>query len=655
MSATPLPDHMSRSPAGGRDRPVPNQIRAIDLLLLSAWCGLPAGLLEVAARVLCRFIDPANRLYLVSRHFLWLGPLSNLFFFAVIGAICAITVKLLPRAAVWFSLRLICALAALPMLMAAGPQIYPEAWFLVAFGIAVQIVPLVKLHSRAQCQRLAWSFVLMSGIVLLLAGYVLVGDWLKQHWEAGRPLRPANTPNVLLIVLDTVRADHLSPYGYERPTTPNLQRIANRGIRFDNARATAPWTLPSHASMFTGRWPHELVTKWMTPLRGSFPFLAEYLGRHGYATAGFVGNVVYCSYETGLDRGFTHYEDYDSRRLAPLRTARLVDYATTTFSELIRIFDISPLRDFGLLISHYFDIGGRKDAASINSSFLDWLSDRPDSGRPFFIFLNYIDAHASYILPQGGKHRFGSSPQTQDELGVVYQKWVSLDKTRLPQRYIALARDCYDDCLGYIDDQLGVLFDELERRGDLDQTLIVVTADHGEGLGDHNLFDHGESLYRAEVRVPLVIMPPHGVERPIVLKNTVSLRSLSATIVDLLGLNAGSPFPGQSLARFWRARSFGDAGEQPAEDPIFSELTAPNPMKPNQGRSPGSRGPLISLADDNFVYIRNERDGSEQLFDERNDPQEFTDKAAVDSMQPVLNGFRHRLNRFRGNSSQSAR
>ena len=121
---------------------------------------------------------------------------------------------------------------------------------------------------------------------------------------------PAGSPNVLLIVLDTVRADHLSLYGYPRPTTPNLERLARRGIRFDQARAAAPWTLASHANMFTGRWPHELAVEWMRPLRGDVPTLAEYLGSLGYATAGFAGNTFYCSYDSGLDRGFTHYEDY---------------------------------------------------------------------------------------------------------------------------------------------------------------------------------------------------------------------------------------------------------------------------------------------------------------------------------------------------------
>ena len=146
----------------------------------------------------------------------------------------------------------------------------------------------------------------------------------------GRPLPPATAPNVLLIVLDTVRADHLSLYGYRRATSPNLERLAKHGIRFEEARATAPWTLPSHASMFTGHWPHELGVHWLTPLGGNAPTLAEYLGSHGYATAGFVANDLYCSYDTGLDRGFTHYEDYVLERLSPFRTARLVDLTLKT-------------------------------------------------------------------------------------------------------------------------------------------------------------------------------------------------------------------------------------------------------------------------------------------------------------------------------------
>jgi arylsulfatase A-like enzyme len=237
----------------------------------------------------------------------------------------------------------------------------------------------------------------------------------------------------------------------------------------------------------------------------------------------------------------------------------------------------------------------------------------------------------------------------------VHELWPVLDKMTLPRPIINLARDSYDDCLGYLDGQLGLLFDELQRRGVLDQTLVVVTADHGEGLGEHNLFDHGESLYRTEIRVPLVIVPPLGLNPSSIVGETVSLRDLPATIVDLLGLRAGSPFPGKSLVAFWQNPLSGNVRFSREDDPVVSELTNPNPLRPNRGRSPASRGPLISLADDNFVYIRNDGDGSEQLFDERGDPHEYSDRSRVESMRPVLENFRHRLDQFRRESAPSSK
>ena len=165
------------------------------------------------------------------------------------------------------------------------------------------------------------------------------------------------------------------------------------------------------------------------------------------------------------------------------------------------------------------------------------------------------------------------------------------------------------------------MFDELERRGVLDRTLVIITSDHGEGLGEHGLFLHGESLYRTEIRVPLLILTPSHRPSGAVVRETVSLRDLPATIVDLIGLGNGSPFPGQSLARLW-AKS--PAGAPPVEtEAALSELASPNPADPNQGRSPAYRGPLISLAEGDFVYIRNEGDGGEELFNERDDPEEI--------------------------------
>ena len=128
---------------------------------------------------------------------------------------------------------------------------------------------------------------------------------------ANLPQADSGTPNVLLIVMDTVSAQHMSLYGYPRDTTPNLARLARKGVRFQHARSTAPWTLPSHASMFTGRWPHDLSVGYGQPLDASAPTLAESLRDRGYATGGFVANTLYCSAETGLNRGFIHYEDHE--------------------------------------------------------------------------------------------------------------------------------------------------------------------------------------------------------------------------------------------------------------------------------------------------------------------------------------------------------
>ena len=560
MSTTSLSDDTMRSRVLHQARPVGHRIRASDQILLSAWAGLAAGLLEALARVIGRAIDPTQRIYLVSRHFLWLGPLSNLVFFLGLGLVLSVAVKLSPRVAGWLGPRVICACALFPVLLAIGPRIYAEAWVIFALGVAVQLVPTLERQITSWRRRLVWSFPLMLGLVIPLASFVLVGDWLKQARERNRPLPPANSPNVLLIVLDTVRADHLSLHGYERPTTPVLEKLAARGIRFDQARATVPWTLPSHASMFTGRWPHELGEEWMTPIRGIFPTLAEYLGEHGYATAGFVGNVGYCSQETGLAHGFTHYEDYVLEKLAPLRTSGLVDNLAGAITQLIPNLNLSALRPFQQLMIHWFEIGKRKDARSIKHAFLGWLSHRQETGRPFFAFLNFFDAHDQYALPPGAPHRFVRYPVTMDEAIAVYELWPLLDKLSLPPNYIDFARDSYDDCLAYLDEQLGQIFDALEHRGLLEKTLVVVTADHGEGFGEHKLFGHGYSLYRTEINVPLVIRPASGQRPSSVVGETVSLRDLPATIVDLLGLESESPFPGTSLARFWR-RSASETAE----------------------------------------------------------------------------------------------
>ena len=288
----------------------------------------------------------------------------------------------------------------------------------------------------------------------------------------------------------------------------------------------------------------------------------------------------------------------------------------------------------------------RKDAGAINDAFLGWLDRRRGRRRPYFAFLNYYDAHAPYLPPEGTPIRFGPGPRSELDFLLLVEHWSEIDKLHLRQNFADLILDSYENSLAYLDGRLGRLFVELGRRGPMDRTLVIITADHGEELGDHELFEHGESLYRPEIRVPLLFILPSGRYAGSVVRETVSLRDLPATIVDLAGLADGSPFPGRSLARLWRDPRSGHRDFD--ADDAFSELPVPNPTLPSKGRSPAAKGPLVSLARDKYVYIRNEGDGRERLYDESADPRELTDLSGDAGLQPVLRLLRERLDRISG-------
>ena len=193
---------------------------------------------------------------------------------------------------------------------------------------------------------------------------------------------------MLLIVLDTVRARPLEPLRLSARPLRSLERLAKRGFLFDGGESDRVLDPPSHASIFTGRWPHELAVKWMTPLGGNDPTLAEYLGSHGYATAGFVANQLYCSYDTGLDRGFTHYEDYVLERLNPFRTARLVDLTLKTVADvgypLSQFFGTGPFRQLHESLLDRLQEGDRKARSKDQSRIFRLVITIARAGPSFF-------------------------------------------------------------------------------------------------------------------------------------------------------------------------------------------------------------------------------------------------------------------------------
>lgn len=608
------------SPGGEAEAP-PSPVA---IALLAGWFGLIAGLIELLAIGLRDVIDPrvtAEVLH-TNRHWPWMVPVANLAIFAAVGPTLAVLAAVRPRWGTRAAFHVYVALATLPLLFAVR-GLYTPAYLLLAVGVSAKVAP--PLASRAgRVARIARR----TGPVMAV-GLAIFGGLAFRHVDraearalATLPPAPRGAPNLLLVVLDTVRADALSLYGYGRDTSPRLAEFASGGVRFDRARSTAPWTLPAHASMFTGRWPHELSASVDTALDDAYPTLAETLAGHGYMTGGFVANTHFCNARFGLDRGFARYEDRpEDRRIDGYEVLRSAGLGR-------RIADAFAQAGYPLA-------GGSpaKDAEILNRDALEWIEGAAATGRPFFAFLNYFDAHHPYIVPAGDHRRLGLRPETPADFEVL-RHFFDAAKIGYSQREFDLARDGYDDCIAYLDTQLGRLFDDLGSRGILENTVVIVTADHGESWGEHQLYGHGRSLYHSEIHVPLIVAGPGAIPAGRVIDEPASLRDLPATALDLLGLGGPGPFPGRSLARYW------DGG--PVEvGPILSEVSIVEDAVA-KGRVPAMRGPITSLLDDRLLYIRN-ASGREELYDTVDDPLEARDLVADPASRETLKRLRDRL------------
>jgi arylsulfatase A-like enzyme len=620
-------------------------------LLLSAWCGLVAGLLEVGAIVLRKQAVDPNRLYWMSRHFVWLIPAINLAIFLAIGLLGCIVCVAWPRRCRWLFARVLGALTILPVFLIAFPRVYSAAFLALAVGAAARFVPALEVHWRSFRRIVLATAPVALGILLVLAASSAIADWRKESRERERPLPKPGSPNVLLIVLDTVAAGHLGLYGYERPTSTTLDELAEHGIRFDCAQANSSWTLSSHATMFTGRWLHDLSVGWLTPLDRAHPTLAEFLGARGYATAGFIANTAYCASDSGLDRGFTHYEDYIFPEFTALKIAVLGNRVLRGLGSIVAFVENRPaLARWQKSIQALWRslVYDRKGAAMVNRETLAWLSQRPQPKRPFFVFLNYSDAHTPYELPSGRMHRFGVQ-RPDDRQRELITHWADLDKARLVKTDLPFAVDAYDDCIADLDEQLGKLLDELRRRGVLEQTWLLIASDHGESFGEHTgVFCHGTSLYQTELHVPLLFIPPGGSAKKQVIKDPVSLRDLPATIVELLDLEAGSPFPGTSLARYWDGTFPAEAPARASSDPALAELVPGDARYRDSYGLPLKTWPMGAVNDREWSYIRSEGQVREELFHLSNDAKEQRNLVRDPASQPVLRRLRDALGRLAG-------
>src|SRR5581483_4072145 len=277
----------------------------------SAWFGLAFGEVESGLYLAWRLLGPrvGDPDLWVNWHKPWMAPIGLAAWASGFGLVAGLAYRVAPGLVV----RLLPAtLIGLGSWSALGsiPGLSPWAVLVLALGLAVRLGRPARLDSPSFRRWVRASLPVVGGIWLALfvtTGLIPATSEARALAAAPRPAPGA--PNVLLVVLDTVRADHLGLHGYPRATTPRLDERARRGVRFDQARATTPYTLGTHASLFTGRWMSETSARVDTPLDGAHLTLAEHLRDRGYATAGFTGNIFYGSARYGLDRGFLHYHD----------------------------------------------------------------------------------------------------------------------------------------------------------------------------------------------------------------------------------------------------------------------------------------------------------------------------------------------------------
>jgi len=370
------------------------------------------------------------------------------------------------------------------------------------------------------------------GIFLAAAMAAGVGWYVLQ----GAPqVADPGRPNVLIVVWDTVRADRLSLYGHALKTTPHLDTFAKEGVVYDNAVSAAMWTLPSHAAMFTGlpESAHGATSqhKW---LDNRFVTLAEWLTDAGYDTWLFSANP-YLGDHTNVSQGFATREfPWDDRWKKQSRRA--------TLDKLIA-------RDASTSLSPKYVEGefpsGRpndkvKDAGAVVPNALGaWLDETRDKTKPFFAFVNYMEAHEPRIPDLASREALFSGPEIDAQLaqhrgyGDLLAYTVGVKEFTPDQ--IAVMAQVYDASLRELDERTQRLFDELEQRNLLDNTIVVVTADHGEHLGEHHLLDHKYSVFNPLVKVPLVIRFPPKL-KPARVSDPVSSLNIFATITELLGL-----------------------------------------------------------------------------------------------------------------------
>lgn len=474
-----------------------------------------------------------------------------------IAAICAVAAMLIARGST-FS-RGVAAMAFLAVWATAGYRGFRDT-----FGIVF-----------SSSGYLAFAFVGMSIAVIFLAGgrmksrggrrldyaakgtAIVIGAVCIMAWAASlrasaprveETAKNAPRPNILLIVLDTVRGDHLSCYGYPRNTTPAIDRLASEGVLFERVMSVSHWTLPSHASMFTGQFPSEhLATGKHLYLESDYPTMAQILFRIGYQTACFSANPAVSSL-SGLDRGFEHFEVVDREERSgrfKLAWKRWWKYICEINRRTFRVGLSRKRSERGYQ-------GPFPPASLMVETVMEWWGTSRDRARPFFVFINLMDAHYPYTTPAHNRldEFFADPGEYRRAFGVNQSQWEYYSgKVKMTAEDFGLLKKFYDGQIRYMDEQLLRLFKHLERSGEWTDTVVVVTSDHGEYFGERGLMEHIFPCGWPSLHVPLVIRGLPRYENGARVEATVQNIDILPTLAEMLQIEwpGREELPGRSL------------------------------------------------------------------------------------------------------------
>ncbi|HSS97737.1 MAG TPA: sulfatase-like hydrolase/transferase, partial [Terriglobales bacterium] len=422
---------------------------------IAVWFGILTGLVEGCGLLIFQNLNRETWALRVSLPIIWISPVVDVLFFSTLATLIALAATLFRKIDVFRVTTVLLSSLVVYDWLTLTARLSSRSRVLLTIGVGFAVSRWFPKHAEAFwriCRRsLPW--VIAAG-VLALVGIEGGGAIAESRAIAKLPAPAPNSSNVLVIVVDTLRADHLSTYGYSRATSPHIDALAREGVLFENAISACSWTYPSHVSLVTGRnqFEHGRETMTVSPLFhpnknifNGYSTIGDVLQKHGYRTGAFSSNRSFFVGNLGFNRGFLHFEDYFNS--VPDMFAR-----TLVGKEFFRLYGKVEKKDLTNRIAIYGEhTGVRKQPSDINEELLNWIDST--GPRPFFAFLNYYSVHDPYGDP---------------------------DSTQIRPKGKAGDTDRYDQGIEYTDYYIGLLMQELWQRGLDKNTLVVLTADHGE-------------------------------------------------------------------------------------------------------------------------------------------------------------------------------